>query len=231
MCPAPEWAAVQVAPRAHVAVAGIDDVLDALPVACAVDDQARSLPPWRAREYRAVRALLDHTLRSVLPSAPGSAALRRHPGGRPFLTGRPDVGVSLSHSDRAVAVAVAVDRAVGIDVQSAWVPSAGMLRRCCSPADAARLRALPPGPRARRFARVWAAQEACVKATGSGLAGRPWHIPVAPEGHAGVWRSVRWQHLRAIGSREAVCCAFTPPGPLALKEEACPLAAPPPSTV
>ncbi|MGW5701171.1 4'-phosphopantetheinyl transferase family protein [Amycolatopsis japonica] len=199
-------ARTEAAEGVHVTVGPIADVLDHLPVPAQAVTEARSLPAWRAKEYSAARALLAHAL-STLDIDGTRVGKTAH--GKPVLPARRDVGISLSHSADTVAVAVAPGQDVGVDVQEAWLPSPGMMRRCCEPRLASDLTAASPPDRARRFARIWAAQEACVKATGEGIAGRPWTIPVHPADRAGVWRALRWLHLRDADSAAAVCCAFT----------------------
>ena len=46
---------------------------------------------------------------------------------------------------------------------------------------------------------IWTVQEACVKAAGSGLAGRPWRIPVEVAQLHGRWRGYRWVSLAGFG--------------------------------
>ncbi|HET6285633.1 MAG TPA: 4'-phosphopantetheinyl transferase superfamily protein [Amycolatopsis sp.] len=190
----------------HVTVGPIADVLDRLPVPGQAVAEARALPAWRAKEYSAARALLAHALAAWDMDG---TRVEKTAHGKPLLPGRHDVGISLSHSADTVAVAVAPGREVGVDVQEAWLPSPGMMRRCCEPGLASDLAVASPAERARRFARIWAAQEACVKATGEGIAGRPWTIPVHPGDRAGTWRALRWRHLRDADSAAAICCAFT----------------------
>lgn len=173
-----------------------------------------ALPPWRAREHLASRALL----RLLLATAPtlacrraATADLAAEPGGRPYLRDHPWVGVSLSHAGDHVAAAVAVGRRVGVDVEAAIEPSAAMLRRCCDAAAVARLERLPRQARAAEFTAMWSAMEACVKATGDGLSGAPWRVRVSPAQRSGRWDAgsrgeVRWVTLRA--GRPAVSCAF-----------------------
>jgi 4'-phosphopantetheinyl transferase len=69
-----------------------------------------------------------------------------------------------------------------------------MVRRCCG-AQADVLLALSQ-PEARvAFARVWAVQEAVVKALRLGLAGSPWRVPVDLNEPHGLWRGVFWRSL------------------------------------
>lgn len=182
-------------------------------------DAGRALPPWRAREHLASRALL----RLLLAACPASgcrraaaADLAAEAGGRPYLRGHPRVGVNLSHAGGHVAAAVGDGRRVGVDVEVGIDPSTGMLRRCCEPADVARLRQWTADERAAEFTAMWSAMEACVKATGDGLAGAPWRVGVRPGQRRGRWDSgrcgeVSWVTLRA--GRPAVSCAFLDGGP------------------
>ncbi|MFF8834354.1 4'-phosphopantetheinyl transferase family protein [Streptomyces sp. NPDC015130] len=175
----------------HYLVRRADEVLAALPVAAPDRAAAAALPPWRAREHTASRTLLRALLRELGEDLRGGpvAALQ---GGRPYLPDRPDLGVSLSHSAGWVAAAVARDRDVGVDVQAPRAVGDRLLRRCCAPGDAEALSALPEDDRRREFAWIFTVQEACVKATGTGFAGRPWTVPVTLGQRTGAWEKVRW---------------------------------------
>ncbi|SFW81417.1 4'-phosphopantetheinyl transferase family protein [Amycolatopsis australiensis] len=197
--------AVEVAGGVHLAAAPADEALAALPVPEWATREARGLAPRRAREYLAVRALYAHLVTEV-DGGPASP-LARTARGAPVVPGRPGLRVSLAHSDEVVAVALGRGRAVGVDVQDAGLPGPAMLRRCC-PAEAGRMTA-DPAAGGRDFARVWAAQEACVKATGQGIAGRPWRIPVTAAAVTGRWQDLTWTQLRGRESASALCCAFT----------------------
>ncbi|MFB8237874.1 4'-phosphopantetheinyl transferase family protein [Kitasatospora purpeofusca] len=169
--------------------------------------RARSLPPWRAEQFLTGRATLRRLLREVRPDLAG-VPVRPDPRGRPRLLGHPDVGVSISHDGGLSAAAVAPGRRVGVDLQlPSGEPSAGMLRRCLRE-HAARLENLPAPERAREFAWVWTVQESCVKAAGTGLAGRPWAVAVTPGHRHGRWGRYRWISLRD-SSPVPLSCAFT----------------------
>ncbi|AHH99582.1 hypothetical protein GCM10010174_18420 [Kutzneria viridogrisea] len=154
---------------------------------------------WRQREYLAARALLRGLLTELADLAAARASLSADEAGRPFLLGRPDLAVSLSHEDGWVAAAVAVGQGarVGVDVQ---VPVQGtdlsLINRCCGPRARAELAAMPGERRDHEFAWIWSVQEACVKAEGTGLAGRPWTVPVEVGGTAGRWGDYHWRSLR-----------------------------------
>ncbi|MEU7117546.1 4'-phosphopantetheinyl transferase family protein [Streptomyces zaomyceticus] len=170
----------------HYLVGRSEEVLAALPVAPADRAPAAALPPWRAVEYTASRTLLRALLREIGEDLRGGPVAAR-PGGRPYLPGRPDLGVSLSHSGGWVAAAVGRNRDVGVDVQTPAPVGDRLLRLCCSPGDAEALAALPEDGRRREFAWIFTVQEACVKAVGAGLSGRPWNVPVALGQRTGEW--------------------------------------------
>ncbi|MGA4803265.1 4'-phosphopantetheinyl transferase superfamily protein [Streptomyces lavendulocolor] len=178
---------------------------------------AAGMPPWRAAEHLAGRALVRHLLAGLLGEEGARGPVVPEPGGRPRLPGSPGTGISVSHSGPYAVAAVGAGADVGVDVQVPVPPSPRMLRRCCAPRTAARLTAMEPGPAALAFARVWAVQEACVKARGTGLAGAPWRVPADPDAPAGAWGSLRWCRLpRPAGAGPepaALACAFGPPEP------------------
>lgn len=177
------------------------EVADGVHVALAPTAQAPEV------EGAAARALLRRLLAEVAGRDAGATPLAARPGGQPFLPERPDLTVSLSHSGGWVAAAVGLGPDVGVDVQVPQPASAALLRRCCGPAARRALAAMPPRRLDEEFAWIWTVQEACVKATGSGLAGRPWTIPVGVGQRAGTWRRVRWLSLRdRVGV--PVSCAY-----------------------
>ncbi|NBE50592.1 4-phosphopantetheinyl transferase [Streptomyces sp. YC537] len=172
-------------------------------------ETAAGAPPWRVAEFRASRALLRHLLRATLPGL-ADAAVTADAQGRPVLDGHPETGISISHDGDAVAVALAPHRKVGVDVQLPPDTAPESLLRRCLGAHAPEVIPLPEGRRAAELAWVWTAQEACVKAEGSGLSGRPWAIDVPPGGRHGRWDAFTWVSLRGR-SRTPLSCAFTAP--------------------
>jgi 4'-phosphopantetheinyl transferase len=166
-------------------------------VADGVYSAAAPVPALAVQSERlAARALLRRLLAEVAGSDAAAAPLAADARGRPFLAGRPDLGVSLSHSGGWVAAAVLVaGGCVGVDVQVPVLPSDRLLRRCCG-AGAARLARLSERRRSAEFAWIWSVQEACVKASGAGISGLPWTIPVPIGQRAGRWRDFAWLALR-----------------------------------
>ena len=164
---------------------------------CAADLRTASrLPPDRRAEHLAARALLRRLLAEVIGPDAARSPLAAREKGQPYLTARPDIGVSLSHADGWVAAAVHPAGRVGVDVQGPIDAGPRMLRRCCTPSARATLADLPAAERAVEFAWIWSVQEACVKTTGGGIADLPWTVPVEVGQRRGRWRTVGWSTLR-----------------------------------
>ncbi|MGV9380420.1 4'-phosphopantetheinyl transferase family protein [Nonomuraea sp. NPDC003707] len=176
---------------------------------CVPDDLAAAggLPAWRAAERIAARALLRGLLAVTADEEAAAAPVRGRRSGRPFLSGRPDVDVSLSHSDGWAAAAVGLRGRVGVDVQlpRPRIPPirGGEGSRSVAP------RLPRTGAPVVEAAWIWSVQEACVKATGEGLAGRPWQIPVEPGASTGRWGRLRWAAFRELFPAP-VSCAWDP---------------------
>ncbi|MCF3103096.1 4'-phosphopantetheinyl transferase superfamily protein [Streptomyces roseoverticillatus] len=170
---------------------------------------AATLPRWRATEFLASRALLRHLLRAVLPEQ-ADAPVHADGHGRPALSGHPGTGISISHDGDAIAVAVAPHRRVGVDVQQPADSAPDTLLRRCLGRHTEAVSTLPERQRAVELAWVWTVQEACVKAAGTGLSGRPWEIDVTPGRPRGQWDTYEWISLRER-SRTPLSCAFSAP--------------------
>jgi 4'-phosphopantetheinyl transferase len=119
--------------------------------------------------HGALRILAARELR-VTPSA-----LRwdRGPYGKPALAAPwSGLSTSLSHSADLIAVAIAVGRAVGVDIQhvAPRLDVVAMSARFYPPAEAAYVAAGgDDGARSDRFTRLWSRKEAVVKAAGGRL--------------------------------------------------------------
>ncbi|GAB7046423.1 hypothetical protein JCM9534A_15490 [Catenuloplanes indicus JCM 9534] len=195
-------------PGVFVATAhGYAAIVDTAPAHSVDHPDVAGLPAWRALERLAGRALLRRLLAVVEPAVAG-VALVAAANGKPALAGHPGIGVNISHDDGTVAACVGLGRAVGVDVQSPPAEAGDGLVRRCAPTHAARLRALEPAARASALAWIWTVQEACVKATGAGLAGRPWAVEVPLDAHGGRWRHLRWHRLPDL-SDTPLSCAWT----------------------
>ncbi|UQX01230.1 4'-phosphopantetheinyl transferase superfamily protein [Streptomyces sp. RerS4] len=132
------------------------------------------------RRYLASHLALRVLLGGYLGVAPQEVELIREdcpccggPHGRPAVGGvgaKAGLHFSLSHSDNRAYLAFAVVP-VGVDVEG--VPSAAAVADVLGtlhPAETAELTAVPAAERPGALARVWARKEACLKATGTGLA-------------------------------------------------------------
>ena len=115
------------------------------------------------------------------------STLSRHTGRDPrawrFVSnrwGRPEIDrprafrglrFNLSHTRGLVAVLVAWEHEVGVDVEETTRPHAGLeiADRYFSAQEAAALRALPPAEQGERFLEYWTLKEAYIKARGMGL--------------------------------------------------------------
>jgi 4'-phosphopantetheinyl transferase len=153
--------------------------------------------------------VLRDLLSTVAPAA-ADAELVVTAGGKPALAGWPEIGVSVSHDGDAVAAAVAVNGVVGVDVQLPSERISDRVLRRCLRERASELETLPPAQRATELAWVWSVQEACVKADGSGMSGRPWAIDVPIRPRSGRWGRLRWLALRDH-VETPVSCAFGGP--------------------
>ncbi len=200
----------EVAPGVWVASATRADFGD--PPALADDlADARTRPGWRRPEFLAGRYLLRRLLRRVRPSL-AALPVRTDPAGKPRLDpgGTPDLalpGITISHDGDRIAVAVCAHGDVGVDVQLPPEQLTDAAVRRCLGEHAPEVAALPRARRAWEFAWVWSVQEACVKAAGTGLAGRPWSIDVPPGAVSGRWGRFAWLSLRTR-SPVPLSCAF-----------------------
>ncbi|MEU9119880.1 4'-phosphopantetheinyl transferase superfamily protein [Streptomyces sp. NPDC048506] len=173
---------------------------------------AAGLPEWRAHELLTGRALLRELLAAVRPDLAGAEVVpdRR---GKPWLRGHPGVGISVSHSRGALAAGVGLGRSVGVDVQRPGAFVTPSFARRLLGEHTGRLAGLPPARAAEEVAWVWTAQEACVKASGAGFAGRPWTIDVPPGARSGRWGDYRWLSLRDHSATPLSCAYRTAPTP------------------
>ncbi|MFD7662367.1 4'-phosphopantetheinyl transferase family protein [Streptomyces sp. NPDC059788] len=141
---------------------------------------ARALPDDRAR-FRIAHGATRAILGAYLGRPPQQLCYTHGRWGKPALAGHPELCFNLSHSGGLALLAVAVRRAVGIDVER--VSAADRSRkaeRWFPPEEAAYVRAARDHDEsAARYALLWTRKEAWVKAAG----GRMVHglrLPVGP---------------------------------------------------
>lgn len=125
-------------------------------------------------QFVAAHALARAILGRATGTPPARVGFTIGQHGRPELANPPAGGrlrFNLSHTSGMVVVAVALDRDIGVDVESRHrtTNSLDLAQRFFSPGEAAALEALPPADRPRAFLDYWTLKEAYVKALGLGL--------------------------------------------------------------
>lgn len=110
--------------------------------------------------------------------------------GKPALTGASPLRFNLTHAGDRAALAVAWEREVGIDLEpiAPELDLPPFLAVACTPAETARIEALPPSERVAAFLTLWTIKEAYLKAIGAGLSREPRAIAIdlSPDGRAVV---------------------------------------------
>ncbi|MGV8940246.1 MAG: 4'-phosphopantetheinyl transferase family protein [Lysobacter sp.] len=101
---------------------------------------------------------------------PIKVPLYRDSRGCPRVVGD-EVWTSLSHADHVIAVAVSIDRPVGIDIEPTQRSHsmADIVERVCHPDEVARLTDQPQRDTEIALLELWVAKEALLKAAGIGL--------------------------------------------------------------
>jgi len=164
----------------HVWRAGLDWAPGALSAAAdslCPDERERAarlrLPAHRDA-FVAARAFLRAVLARCLGADPAALRFGTTAHGKPYLveTSVP-LHFNLAHSGSVALLAVAVDAAVGIDVERVRtdLDLDGIARRFFRPEESAALEALPAARRTDAFFAVWTRKEALLKALGKGIAG------------------------------------------------------------
>lgn len=140
---------------------------------------------WRAKfsSREAAREVLREILARYLDRPAAEIELEQDDNGKPRLPGEERLRFNLSHSGDLVAVAVALDREVGIDVERID-PGRDVLKlapRALAPEDAVAVAAAPPEDQSLLFHQAWARREAVAKCLGVGLAGHPAELSLGDE--------------------------------------------------
>ncbi len=91
--------------------------------------------------------------------------------GKPYLTDHPRIRFNLSHSGSYAMLAVALDREVGIDIETIRPERStdGIASRFFAPAEVAALNETPKDLQVGAFFACWSRKEAYIKARGEGL--------------------------------------------------------------
>jgi len=111
-----------------------------------------------------------------LSADPQSLEFQTGPTGKPQLVQTfTDLRFNLSHSGDLALIGVSRGREVGVDVERVQgnIEFDQIVEHYFEPAEAWDLRTSPPHERVSKFFDLWTRKEACLKADGSGLVGRP----------------------------------------------------------
>lgn len=154
-------------------------------------------------EYLAARGVLRELLGRYLGTDPAGIRFAQGQYGKPAVAqpGQPAVEFNVSHSAGKVAIAFAVGRQVGLDVEAHDAESAteDVVALVFTEEERRQLAALPPELRLRGFFCGWTRKEAFMKATGRGFSldlqtfsvsldpRLPPALRVPPEYQAGDW--------------------------------------------
>ena len=177
--------------------------------------RAASLKVRKARaQFIITRAVLRQLLANYLGSAPRALAFTAGPCGKPALS--PDwqqkrVEFNVSHAADYALLALSLDHRLGVDIESVerQVDYRALANRFFSAPEQAALKKLPAGAACAAFYRVWSRKEACLKATGQGLAGGLAGFSV-PLGETPVQTRVRG--ATDTGSDWFIYIVIAPPG-------------------
>ncbi len=123
------------------------------------------------RRFVVARGMLRVILARYTGLAPNAIQFEYSDHGKPSLPDRSDLAFNASDSGEWMALGVARDRLIGVDIEQvrADVATMEIAERFFSEREAAALRALPQDDRTDAFFRCWTRKEAFIKAIGEGL--------------------------------------------------------------
>lgn len=123
-------------------------------------------------QFLVSRALVRSVLAQYMGLDPAAVAFTKNRHGKPLLAGDCPLQFNLSHTNGLIALAVARQHAVGVDVEylSRQADIVKLAERYFSPQETQDLYALPVPAWNRRFFDLWTLKEAYLKACGTGLA-------------------------------------------------------------
>lgn len=140
----------------------------------------------------AIKAAQRDSGRQLVQQAqPFSLAYRRL--GQPYFPSQPELGVSISHTEQLVMVAVA-PTAVGIDVEYVRPLVLSRIRRAFTAAEWSYLQTLVGAEQLHCAWRLWTAKEAVLKLVGCGLTQSPRQVVVqVPQFGQAVYKGCSYQ--------------------------------------
>ena len=142
------------------------------------DENARAqrlLSGVHRRRWAAGRGILRSILSRYLSIPPAEIRFAYTDRGKPVLAGARDsrgIRFNLSHSDERFLFAATIGREIGVDIERVRASrfDQPVARRFFTPRERALLDATPEEEWAAAFFAIWTRKEACIKASGLGLA-------------------------------------------------------------
>jgi len=130
-----------------------------------------SNPLLRAR-YIEVHGRLRSILSRYLGQAPGQINIKKAAHGKPYLVDCPSLAFNLSHAANSLAIAVALDCQLGVDIERCKPRNnlSLLVDKCFADVEATYWHQLPESEKTVAFYSFWTKKEAFVKATGRGIA-------------------------------------------------------------
>ena len=123
------------------------------------------------QRYVAAHGQLRTVLAHYVPQSAARINIQKTDLGKPYFADYPEIAFNLSHSDDHIAVAVAKNCQLGVDIEHCKQRSslADLVQKCFSADEAAYWQQLPEDQKTREFYQFWTRKEAFVKATGLGI--------------------------------------------------------------
>lgn len=122
-----------------------------------------------ALQSQAARRLLLEALEGEYPTLAGSFRIEKDSRGKPYLPGHEKIHISIAHSGRLAACAIA-DRAVGVDVEFRRErPGCARISRRLHKREQEWLLRQPKEEQEKAFYDLWVRKESFMKAAGEGL--------------------------------------------------------------
>jgi 4'-phosphopantetheinyl transferase len=150
------------------------------------------------RRYAIAHGALRLLLARYLGQDPHDLVFATGTHGKPRLASAPAIEFNLTHSGDLALIALARNRAVGVDIESLGRKGFDMpalARRVLCPREHEWLFRIEEHSRVHAFLRLWSCKEAISKAAGAGFAAGFAHIETDPD----ALFSARSQQLRAAG--------------------------------
>lgn len=192
--------------------------------------------PDDRKRYLVTRAMVRTVLSRYAPVAPADWEFTANRYGRPGIAARQlphaGLGFNISHTRGLIALAVARERIVGVDVENLLVRqrSAQLAERFFAPSEVASLDGLAPQQLHERVFEYWTLKESYIKARGMGLslpldrfsfdlAKRQVRLSIDADQNDNPARWAFWQYCPAPGYLLALCAQRRPGAlpPIALR--------------